>query len=171
VTAHPTQLHDVCNETLVMDIANEILSNGMYDAGYTHINLDGASSQVLSRHALTACSADCWADMERDAQGNIQWDPARFPSGLPTLINWLHTRGFKFGLYTSAGDTTCSSGQRPHSIPGSYGHYQQDANSFAQWGVCMCVCVCVCLCLCLCATRTCAHSSSCLRTRCGLRQD
>ncbi len=74
--------------------------------------------------------------MERDAQGNIQWDPDRFPSGLPTLINWLHARGLKFGLYTSAGDTTCSQGGRPHPIPGSFGHYEQDAATFAKWGAC-----------------------------------
>ena len=37
----------------------------------------------------------------------------------------------KFGLYTSVGDKTCHGGWSP----GSYGHYEQDANLFASWGV------------------------------------
>jgi alpha-galactosidase len=47
----------------------------------------------------------------------------------------LHSLGLKLGLYTDAGLYTCSQGQRNHSIPGSYGHYLQDAATFASWGV------------------------------------
>ena len=43
--------------------------------------------------------------------------------------------GFKFGLYTSGGDEICSSGGRDNTIPGSDGHYIQDANTFSSWGV------------------------------------
>ena len=58
----------------------------------------------------------------------------RFPSGLPALIEWLHTRKFKFGLYIDAGNVTC----RPRynrSIVGSLGHYETDAATFARWQV------------------------------------
>ena len=37
--------------------------------------------------------------------------------------------------YTDAGLYTCSQGERDHKIPGSYGHYEQDAKTYAQWGV------------------------------------
>ena len=37
--------------------------------------------------------------------------------------------------YTDAGLYTCSSGERPYNIPGSYGHYDQDAKTFTDWGV------------------------------------
>ena len=67
--------------------------------------------------------------------GELTWDAGRFPSGLPTLISWLHSQGLKFGLYTSAGNQTCSSGGRPYKVPGSRGHYDQDAKTFAGWGV------------------------------------
>ena len=30
---------------------------------------------------------------------------------------------------------TCSRGERDHEIPGSYGHYEQDAQTYADWGV------------------------------------
>ena len=37
--------------------------------------------------------------------------------------------------YTDAGLYTCSTGERPHKIPGSYGHYDQDAKTYADWGI------------------------------------
>lgn len=111
-------LHDVCNETEVMSMATAMLNNGMYDVGFRYINMD-----------------DCWADDERAADGSIQPDPDRFPSGMAALASWLHAHGLKLGLYTSAGSTTCSQGGRPLPIPGSFGHYQQDASTFASWGV------------------------------------
>lgn len=42
--------------------------------------------------------------------------------GMKELVDWLHARKFKFGLYTSAGWTTCSTGlstvtQQHHHFP------------------------------------------------------
>ena len=51
------------------------------------------------------------------------------------LTGWLHDRGFTFGLYTSAGNETCSSGTRASKPPGSYGYYYQDALTFSSWSV------------------------------------
>ena len=42
---------------------------------------------------------DCW-QMSRDANGAIQPDPTVFPSGIPALIDYVHSKGLKFGLYT-----------------------------------------------------------------------
>ena len=94
--------HDVCNEAEVKSAATAMASNGMRDLGWQYVVLD-----------------DCWAATERNASGGLTWDPARFPSGIPSLVSWLHTRNFSFGLYTSAGDETCSSGGRNGSVPGS----------------------------------------------------
>lgn len=109
---------DVCYEDEIKDVANAMIANGMKDLGYNYINLD-----------------DCWASDSRDNNGNIQPDPARFPSGIKSLTAWLHNKGFKFGLYTSAGVYTCNHGERPKPIPGSYGHYEADAKTFASWNV------------------------------------
>ena len=111
--------HDICNEAEVKSVASAMLNNGMASLGYEYINLD-----------------DCWASPNRDPQTHaLTWDVERFPSGLPSLINWLHEKGLKFGLYTSAGNQTCSSGGRAHPIPGSRDHYDIDAKAFASWGV------------------------------------
>jgi alpha-galactosidase len=42
---------------------------------------------------------DCW-QMSRDAQGTIQPDPVAFPNGIPALIDYVHLRKLKFGLYS-----------------------------------------------------------------------
>jgi len=47
----------------------------------------------------------------------------------------VHAKGLKLGLYTDAGLYTCSQGGRDHPIPGSYGYYKQDANTYAGWGL------------------------------------
>ncbi|MFT3780701.1 MAG: glycoside hydrolase family 27 protein [Nibricoccus sp.] len=100
------------NEVLIKQTADTMVQNGMRDAGYTYIVID-----------------DCWALMERDAKGNLVPDPAKFPSGMKALGDYLHDRGFKFGIYSCAGSKTCG------GYPGSQGHEYQDALMFASWGV------------------------------------
>lgn len=100
------------NETLVHETADAMIANGMRDAGYVYIVLD-----------------DTWAAKERDANGNLVADPEKFPSGMKALGDWLHAKGFKFGIYSCAGKRTCA------DYPGSWGHEYQDARLFASWGV------------------------------------
>jgi hypothetical protein len=101
------------------DVASTMIANGMQAAGYEYgqpyLNLTcfhpfllWASDCLLHPVNLD----DCWANPTRDANGNIYGDPSRFPSGMKALADWLHSNGFKFGLYTSAGWTTCSTGNR-----------------------------------------------------------
>ena len=126
-------LHDNCSEALVKSVATAMLSNGMKEAGYNRINLD-----------------DCWGatnlEGNRADHGKYTWSPKRFPSGIPALTAWLHERGFLFGLYTSSGNQTCSSGERAGFVPGSCQssdpnagesdcEFDQDAATFASWGV------------------------------------
>ena len=42
---------------------------------------------------------DCW-QRSRDAQGTIQADPTDFPSGIPALADYVHSKKLKFGLYS-----------------------------------------------------------------------
>lgn len=90
-----------------------MVAQGMVDLGYKWILLD-----------------DCWAHTERDENGNLQPSPKLFPSGMPALVDYVHSKGMYIGLYTCVGTETCKKGR-----PGSYGHYQQDADNFAAWGV------------------------------------
>jgi alpha-galactosidase len=100
------------SETNVLANAQALVSNGLAELGYDYVNLD-----------------DCWMASTRAADGRLQADPARFPHGIKWLADQLHAMGLKLGVYESIGTTTC---QR---LPGSAGHYQQDADTFAGWGV------------------------------------
>lgn len=72
----------------------------------------------------------------------IKWNQKRF------LAAYAHSQNSVVGYhfisvyfvnscmqYTDAGLYTCSTGGRPHKIPGSYGHYDQDAKTYADWGI------------------------------------
>ena len=84
--------HDYCDEEEVKSTALAMLSNGMANLDWNYLLLD-----------------DCWASPERNStSGALTWDKGRFPSGIPDLVSWLHARGLRFGLYTSAGNQTCS---------------------------------------------------------------
>jgi alpha-galactosidase len=101
-----------CDEKLVKETADAMVANGMRDAGYTYIVVD-----------------DCWSKKERDADGNLVADPVKFPSGMKALGDYLHSKGFKFGMYGCAGKTTCG------GYPGGRGHEFQDARYYAACGV------------------------------------
>jgi alpha-galactosidase len=102
------------NESMVEGIADLFVSDGLKAAGYQYVNLD-----------------DCWALPDRDAAGNLVPDPVRFPHGIKAVADYVHSKGLKFGLYSSAGTKTCNSA----GFPGGLGHEQQDANLWASWGV------------------------------------
>ena len=102
------------NERMVERTADLLVSTGLRAAGYEYVNLD-----------------DCWAERSRDASGNLQADARRFPHGIKAVADYVHARGLKLGIYTSAGTKTCS----PIGFPGALGHERRDAAQFAAWGV------------------------------------
>ncbi|GAA3012983.1 hypothetical protein GCM10020229_25370 [Kitasatospora albolonga] len=102
------------NESMVRGIADLFVSQGLREAGYTYVNLD-----------------DCWALPSRNAAGDLVADPVRFPNGIKAVADYVHAKGLKFGIYSSAGTKTCDG----KGFPGGLGHEQQDADLWASWGV------------------------------------
>ncbi|WP_329549176.1 NPCBM/NEW2 domain-containing protein [Streptomyces sp. NBC_01356] len=102
------------NEDMVKGIADIFVEKGLKDAGYEYVNLD-----------------DCWALSSRDANGKLVPDPARFPNGIKAVADYIHSKGLKLGIYTSAGTKTCNDA----GFPGALGHEYSDAQQFADWGV------------------------------------
>jgi alpha-galactosidase len=100
------------DEKLIESTADAMIANGMRDAGYVYVNLD-----------------DGWSTKDRDSSGNLVPDPLRFPNGMKALADYLHARGFKFGIYNCAGTMTCA------GYPGGRDHEEQDAKTYASWGV------------------------------------
>lgn len=101
------------NEQLVKDIADVMVNSGMKDAGYQYLVLD-----------------DGWMAMQRDPKsGDLIPDPIKFPNGLKAVIDYVHSKGLKFGLYNCAGTKTCA------GYPGTRGFEYQDARFYASLGI------------------------------------
>jgi alpha-galactosidase len=101
------------NEDLVKQTADLMVSSGMKDAGYSYIVLD-----------------DGWMAMQRDSiSGDLVPDPKKFPHGMKSVIDYVHSKGLKFGLYNCAGTKTCA------GYPGTRGYEYQDARFYAALGI------------------------------------
>jgi alpha-galactosidase len=93
----------------IRDTADFLVSTGMREAGYVYVNID-----------------DTW-EGERDAQGRIHSN-SKFPD-MKSLADSVHSKGLKLGIYSSPGPKTCA------NYEGSFGHEEQDAQTYADWGI------------------------------------
>ncbi|MFJ5264823.1 NPCBM/NEW2 domain-containing protein [Streptomyces sp. NPDC088387] len=96
----------------IRSTADFLVSSGLHKSGYEYVWIDGN-----------------WAaPTPRSEAGDLTPNPAQFPNGLKPLVDYIHSKGLKAGIYTDAG---------PY-IPGkcglgSHGYYQRDADQFAAW--------------------------------------
>jgi alpha-galactosidase len=97
------------DDASVRDMADAMVSSGMSKAGYIYINID-----------------DTW-ELGRDSNGNITSNK-KFPD-MKALADYVHSKGLKIGIYSSPGPKTCA------GYEGSFGHEEQDARTFAEWGI------------------------------------
>lgn len=97
------------DDKIVRAEADAMVSSGMKDAGYSYIVID-----------------DTWAG-ERDANGFIHPN-AKFPD-MKALADYVHSKGLKLGIYSSPAAKTCA------GYEGSLGHEEQDAQTYANWGM------------------------------------
>ncbi|XP_058005208.1 alpha-galactosidase 1 [Hevea brasiliensis] len=105
--------HCQINEKIVKETADALVSTGLAQLGYVYVNID-----------------DCWGESKRDQQGNLVANKTTFPSGIKALADYVHSKGLKLGIYADAGLKTCTG-----KVAGSLGREEQDAKTFASWGV------------------------------------
>ena len=94
----------------VMASTQALIDKGLVDYGYSYINID-----------------DGWEAPERNSDGTLDANQ-KFPS-MKGLVDWLHERGLKFGIYSAPGATTCG------GYLGSLGYEKEDAEVWNKWGV------------------------------------
>ena len=99
------------NLDIIKTNADKIVALGLDKIGYVYVNID-----------------DCWMLADRTKEGRIQHDETKFPGGMKPVGDYLHSKGLKFGLYSSAGTKTCQ------QLAGSLGHEVDDASDFAMVG-------------------------------------
>lgn len=102
---------DNISDRLIREMADAMVAEGYKDAGYEYIFID-----------------DCWQG-GRDNRNNLIPDPKKFPNGMKALADYVHSKGLKLGIYSDAAQLTCA------GYTASYGFEEQDAKTFASWGI------------------------------------
>lgn len=124
-------LGTAANETTVKASCLAMTMNGLLVAGYNYCNLD-----------------DGWMNFTEGASNApttptprptpLIPDPGKFPSGMASLGTYIHGLAMKFGIYLSAGLSTCGGGgcdtNHCYWTYGSAGYEFSDAASIALWG-------------------------------------
>lgn len=109
--------------TVIKAQTDAFVAAGLPAAGYQYVNID-----------------EGWWTGTRDSSGNITVDSAQWPGGMSAIVNYIHGKGLKAGIYTDAGKDGCGYYYPTPSTTtawpgtGSEGHYQQDFTQFEQWG-------------------------------------
>lgn len=105
----------------ILETADAFVSTGLRDVGYNTVGLDGG----------------WWTNDKspgRDANGNIIVNSDFFNgtsmNTMKQVVDYVHARGLKFGIYTDTGVVGCG-----NVVWGSGGNETQDAAQFAAWGV------------------------------------
>lgn len=75
---------------MLLSTSKILIDSGLQDLGYDHVVLD-----------------DCW-QAPRGADGYVPANKEKFPRGMKHVSDELHKVGFKFGMYSSAGEMTCA---------------------------------------------------------------
>lgn len=104
------------NDQLIRRQANAMVSKGLKQVGYNHINID-----------------DGYFGGRDETDGHLLIHPTRFPNGLQGVVDHIHSKGLKAGIYSDAGRNTCGSmfnGDVTGKGVGLYEHDQQDADLF-----------------------------------------
>ena len=119
------------NATLIMEMAEALESTGLRALGWDTLQIDEGWEACAEYDTAKPYSYQtlCKTRAPRDAQGRIVANTTKFPGGIKPLADWLHQRGFKIGIYTSASSRACGGNW------GSRGYEQIDAAAFADWGV------------------------------------
>ena len=98
------------NDAVIREQARALVTSGMKDAGYNYVVIDGG-----------------WEGYH-DANGNFRPNILKFPD-MKGLADYVHSLGLKIGIHDSPGPVTCAGREA------SYGHEEQDAKTFASWGI------------------------------------
>lgn len=104
------------SESIIKGQADAMVSKGLFDAGYDHINID--DGYFGGRDAET---------------GQLKIHPTRFKNGLKPVVDYIHGKGLKAGIYSDGGYNTCGSyhgGDKTGEGVGLYQHDQQDCDMF-----------------------------------------
>ncbi|OTF82228.1 hypothetical protein BLA29_003339 [Euroglyphus maynei] len=105
------------DENLYKDMIDRIAEDGYLQAGYQYVNID-----------------DCWNTHYRDPKtSRLVANQTRFPSGIPALAKYAHSKKVLLGIYEDVGTFTC--GGYPGTFYKSIDHTFIDAETWGEWSI------------------------------------
>ena len=107
------------SDSIIRFQTDQMVKSGLRDAGYAQINIDDGFFG------------------KRTAEGKMTAHATRFPNGMKDIVEYIHSKKMKAGIYSDAGDNTCGSQYNHDTIgvgAGLYRHDIQDAELyFNEW--------------------------------------
>ena len=97
------------NERLIKRQADAMVSKGLKDVGFDHINID-----------------DGFFGGRNTETGELLIHPTRFPNGLKPVVDYIHSKGLKAGIYSDAGCNTCGNYYNGDYLSVNVGFYNYD---------------------------------------------
>ncbi|MGE5418702.1 MAG: glycoside hydrolase family 27 protein [Chloroflexota bacterium] len=101
------------NEQTVREVIDAIVGNGLKDAGYNYVIVDGG-----------------WRDVKLDPEGRLVAHPVKFPHGIKALADYAHSKGLKFGVHVVPGTLDCGG-----DAVGGFGREELHLSQFVEWGL------------------------------------
>lgn len=106
--------------------AEGMVRSGLADHGWSYVNIDDGWNRKPGVKVGDKNADVAVAEPTRNPDGTVRPND-RF-ADMKGLADYVHSFGLKIGLYSSPGPKTCG------GFEGSYGHEEQDAKSYADWG-------------------------------------
>lgn len=103
------------SDSIIRSQADAMVENGYSAVGYKYVNIDDGYFGG------------------RDSDGHLLIHPTRFPNGMRPVVDYIHNKGLKAGIYSDAGKNTCASYFGGDTIGigvGLYGHDEEDTKLF-----------------------------------------
>ncbi len=111
---------EAVDEAKVKSAVDNMVKSGLINHGWSYINIDDFWQKSPKSKDPTL------GGIGRDSEGNIVPNP-RFPD-MKALVDYIHSKGFKAGIYSSPGPLTCG------GCIGSFDHEEQDVKKYVEWG-------------------------------------
>lgn len=97
------------SDALIRRQADAMVSKGLKDVGFNHINID-----------------DGFFGGRNETTGELLIHPTRFPNGLKPVVDYIHSKGLKAGIYSDAGANTCGNMYNGDKLSVNVGFYKYD---------------------------------------------
>mmetsp|Transcript_1174 Transcript_1174/g.1751 ORF Transcript_1174/g.1751 Transcript_1174/m.1751 type:complete len:469 (+) Transcript_1174:187-1593(+) len=116
------------DEVAISAQIDKIVEYELREAGYTYVNVDGAWWNGDYENGIV---------YRNESTGRFVDPTDKFPNGVKTLSDKAHSKGLKFGWYTSGREAACCCGAEGFEVmkPMSGGNEEIDLELFLEWGI------------------------------------